>query len=231
MKFISFAAIALLALSGCATPQAPFDYSALRASRPSSILVLPPINHTPDINAAATVFSHTTLPLAESGYYVTPITIVADAFKQNGVTDANEIHATAHAKLREIFAADAVLYITISEYGSVYRVLSSETKVTAEARLVDLRSGAPLWAGTAVASSNEGKSNSGDLVSVLLSAIISQVMDSLNDKSDAIAKLATGRLLYAGEPNRLLPGPRLKCPEQKRRTLQSLWQAPSRCED
>ena len=231
MKFTSFAAIALLALSGCATPPAPIDYSALRASRPSSILVLPPINNTPDINAAVTVLSHTTVPLAESGYYVTPVTIVADAFKDNGVTDANEIHATAPAKLREIFGADAVLYITISEYGSVYRILSSETRVSVSAKLADLRSGTPLWEGSAVASSNEGKSNAGDLVSVLLTAIISQVMNNLNDKSDAIAKKATGRLLYAGEPNRLLPGPRLKCPEQKRQVFNSVWLAASRCED
>ena len=202
-------------LSGCASPvkPTPYDYSAFRASRPASILVLPPINNTPDIAASYSVLSHTTRPLAEAGYYVLPVTVVVDAFKENGVTDATEIHATEAAKLRSIFGADAVLYLTVNAYGSVYNVIRSTTTVEVAARLVDLRTDTVLWEGSSSASSAEKDSgSSGNLAYLLLSAVLTQVIDSLNDKSDAIAEIATGRLLQTGTTRGLLPGPRAANP-------------------
>lgn len=58
-------------LVACAAPK-PYDYSAYKAARPKSILVLPPLNDTADVNATASVLAQTTRPLAESGYYVIP---------------------------------------------------------------------------------------------------------------------------------------------------------------
>ena len=68
------AAAALLA-GACATPQ-PYDYTAFKEARPKSLLVLPPLNNSPDVNASYSFLSHVTLPLAESGYYVLPVTLV-----------------------------------------------------------------------------------------------------------------------------------------------------------
>lgn len=45
-----------------------------------------------------------------------------------------------------------------------YVVLSSESRVTAEATLIDLRSEQVLWKGSATASSAEGRSSSGGLI-------------------------------------------------------------------
>ena len=84
------------------------------------------------------MMSQTTAPLAESGYYVFPVTLVDESFKQNGLTMPADIHAVPINKLREIFGADAALYINVKQYGTSYAVISSETRVTAEARLVDL---------------------------------------------------------------------------------------------
>src|SRR5690606_13444840 len=64
----TLAAVSLFA-TGCAT-QTPYDYTNFMESRPSSILVLPPLNMSPDILATDSVLSQVTLPLAESGYYV-----------------------------------------------------------------------------------------------------------------------------------------------------------------
>ena len=57
-------AAASLLLAGCAAPQ-PYDYTALRQSKPQSILVMPPLNQTPEVTAQAGVLSRATLPLAE----------------------------------------------------------------------------------------------------------------------------------------------------------------------
>ena len=66
-------------MAGCATIT-PFDYSAYKASRPRSILVLPPINNSPEVTATYSVMSFVTKPLSEAGYYVMPVGMVAQAF-------------------------------------------------------------------------------------------------------------------------------------------------------
>ena len=83
------------------------------------------------------MLSQATVPLAESGYYVLPVALVEETFRQNGLTVPADIHAVPVAKLREIFGADAALYVTVTEYGSKYQVISSVTRVAANARLVD----------------------------------------------------------------------------------------------
>ena len=111
-------------LAGCATAPGK-DYSAYRAAKPASILVLPPINDAPEVQA--------TLPLAEAGYYVLPVTLVSETFRQNGLEIASDIHEVAPAKLQEIFGADAALYLRVTRYGTTYQVIQSATVVSVEA--------------------------------------------------------------------------------------------------
>ena len=200
------AAAALLA-GACATPQ-PYDYTAFKEARPKSLLVLPPLNNSPDVNASYSFLSHVTLPLAESGYYVLPVTLVDEMFRENGVTDPGQMHEVPAAKLKEIFGADAVLYIKIGHYGTSYSVINSESRVSAEASLVDLASGGVLWQGSATASSAEGRSSSGGLVGMLVQAIVSQIVETISDRSHPVAGVTSMRLLSAGRPGGLLFGPR-----------------------
>ncbi|NVJ12087.1 DUF799 family lipoprotein, partial [Myxococcus sp. AM001] len=133
-------------LAGCVTQQ-PYDYSAFKESSPASILVLPPVNKSPDVKASYSVYSHITLPLSEAGYYVLPVAVVDETFKQNGLMNADEIREVSPKKLHEIFAAETVLYLDVTEDGSSYMIISSEVAVAATATLVDLRSGKELWKG------------------------------------------------------------------------------------
>ncbi|ENO76098.1 DUF799 domain-containing protein [Thauera mechernichensis] len=198
---------AALIATGCATPT-PYDYSAFKQSRPASILVLPPLNSSPDVAATYSMLSQVTLPLAESGYYVLPVSLVDETFRQNGLYNPPEMHEVAPQKLREIFGADAALYINIKQYGTSYAVLASESRVTAEARLVDLRSGQSLWQGEATASSAEGRSSSGGLVGLLVQAVVAQIVESVTNRSHPIAGITSNRLLAAGRPSGMLYGPR-----------------------
>lgn len=201
-------AVGVLLLAGCAT-QPGYDYTAFRESRPKSILVLPPLNDSPDVNATYSMYAQSTLPLAESGYYVLPVTLVDEAFRQNGLTAPADIQQVPLKKLREIFGADAALYIKVTHYGSKYMIVSSETRVSAEGKLVDLRSGATLWEGRATASSAEGDNNSGGgALGLLLKAVITQIADTLSNRGHPIAGITADRLLSAGRPNGILYGPR-----------------------
>lgn len=203
------AAAVFALLQGCATPPKPYDYTAFRAAKPASILVLPPVNDTPEVMAVPSVMAQMTLPLAESGYYVMPVSLVDETLKSNGMHTSAEAQAIPAAKLREIFGADAALYVAIKRYGSVYRVLNSETAVTLDAKLVDLRSGELLWEGNASASTAEQANNSqGGLIGLLVKAVVEQIINSSTDRSHPMAGIASQRLLAAGRMNGILYGPR-----------------------
>ncbi|MFM9885248.1 MAG: GNA1162 family protein, partial [Burkholderiales bacterium] len=95
-------ALALTAvLIACAAPE-PYDYTAFKQNRPVSMLVLPPVNESPEVTATYGVLSQLTLPLAEAGYYVIPVSLMDETFRQNGLNNAAEIHDVSPQKLREI---------------------------------------------------------------------------------------------------------------------------------
>jgi hypothetical protein len=202
------AAITLMS-GGCATQQASVDYTAFRQAQPRSLLVLPPVNQSPDVNASVSMLAQAIRPLAESGYYVIPVTLMNETFRENGLSNPPDIHAVAPAKLNEIFGADAALYITIKQYGTVYTVFNSVVTVSASAKLVDLRTGTTLWTGSASANNNQNNNNSGGgLAGLLVAAIVKQVLNNTTDASHAVAGQASTFLLSAGRPNGLLYGPR-----------------------
>ena len=198
--------VVVAALGACATP-APYDYTVFKQNRPVSMLVLPPVNETPEVSATYGVLSQITLPLAEAGYYVLPVSLMDETFRQNGLNQPAEIHDVSPKRLREIFGADAVVYIKVTRYGTSYVVVSSETRVTAEARIVDLRTGQLLWQGSATASSSEGRSSQGGLAELLVRAVISQIVETAADASFNYAGIASQRLL-SHRNNGVLYGPR-----------------------
>ncbi|CAM3970515.1 DUF799 domain-containing protein [Bordetella muralis] len=196
-----------LMLSACAAPQSNVDYAAFRESKPASILVLPVLNMSVEPAASAAVLAQATFPLAESGYYVVPVAVMEETFRQNGVATADDIHGLPADKLRDIFGADAALYMTVKQYGSSYQVLASTTTVELDATLIDLRSGTKLWQGsrTLVHSNNN---SGGGIIGMLVQAVVDQVVNTLSDRSYDVAGMADNQLLSAGQPGGMLYGPR-----------------------
>ncbi|MDH0730708.1 DUF799 domain-containing protein [Pseudomonas sichuanensis] len=201
-------ACVLALFAGCAERKT-IDYSAYKQSRPKSILILPPLNESPDVKATYSMLSQVTYPLAEAGYYVMPVALVDETFRQNGMTTPADIHHLPTSKLHEIFGADAGLYVTVSDYGTRYMIISSATIVTANAKLVDLKTGATLWTGSATASSEEGRQNQGGLIGMLVAAAINQIISSVQDDAGyPIAGMTSARLLSPNPNGGILYGPR-----------------------
>lgn len=207
--FQLFALLSVTVLvSGCISPPPAMDYSAFRESRPASILILPPLNETPEVKATYGMLAQMTWPLAESGYYVLPVALVDETFRQNGLDNAADIHQVAPAKLREIFGADAALYVTVVQYGATYTVFDSSVRVEAKARLIDLKTGNLLWSGSALATDQGNNNSGGGLIGMLVMAAVKQVVSTLSDTTYPIAGLASSQLLSAGQYNGVLHGPR-----------------------
>ena len=208
--FLSLFAAGIL-FCACTTqpPQVgtPIDpYAAFRESRPRSILVMPPVNQSPDVKGPTTFLATSTWPLAESGYYVIPVSLSSQMFIQNGVTVAEEAHSIAPSRLREIFGADSALYITITRYGVRYVGVSSIVEAAASARLVDLRNGLELWS-ERIALSESSNNRSENFLDIVISAALYQIINTVSDRAYDIGKQANHQLLSAGRYKGLLYGP------------------------
>lgn len=195
-------ALLLCLLSACQTPT-PYDYSAFLEHPPRSILVLPPLDESMEADATYECLTTLTLPLAERGYYVYPVAIVALMMRENGLPTPYEMHQVPLAKLVEVFDPDAVLYMKVTDWGSSYHVINSSTTVTMQAVLVDAATGEEIWRGER---SGSESSSGGGLVGMLSSALVTQVASSLSDPTRALSQ-ETAWALFSDPRNGLLAGP------------------------
>ena len=185
-------AMAFAFLSGCATPQ---DYTAFRQHAPRSVLVLPPLNESLDMKATYGVLSTVTRPLAEMGYYVFPVAVIDQFLKENGLPTAGEMHQIPLNKIHDIIGADAVLYMSVEEYGTKYTILDSSTIVRLNARLVDVETGNLLWNGHVDVRVSSSQNSGGGLIGMLVSATVNQVVASSTDQAHGVAAQANTQLL------------------------------------
>lgn len=194
----------LIVLSGCATVQ-PYDYSALREAAPRSILVIPPMNNSIEVNASYSYLSTISVPLAEKGYYVFPVSVVDTFLKQNGLPTPAEMNTISLDKIKEHVGADAVLYVTIDDWGQKFQVLSSNTVVRGSVKLVSTESGQTLWDApiqTVLSSGNSG----GGLLGALVTAVATQIVGSVSDKTPEAARIANSQA-FNEKKRGLLTGP------------------------
>ena len=203
------------ALTGCATPTAKPAPSLMDKYRPRSVLVLPPKDNTLEVDASYKYLPTVTRYLAERGFYVFPVAVVDRIMRENGLPGPHEMHQVPRHKLEEVFGADAVLYLTLHDWGTSYKVLDSVTTVRVEARLVDLGSGTQMWSDTRTASERSSDGANG-VVGMLVNALVTQVASSVKDNSPRVAERANAQLFGShaqqgtGRSQRSLPpGPYL----------------------
>ena len=202
-----FSVFVALFFNACALSEPEiYDYSVLQQAKPRSILVLMPTNETTEVDAGAAVLANAIYPLSEAGYYVFDPVLVHETFKNNGIYEASEIQNVSAHKLRQIFGADAVLYLNVVKYGTSYMLIKSTNVVAVNAKLVDLRSGAMLWEGSAQVSDDSSRGSS-DLVGMLISAVIKQIGDTVSDAGYKLSASADAMLLGQNCNKCLLYGP------------------------
>lgn len=189
------AGLLAVVLTAGGVPGAALAQADLETARPGSILVLPPLNETPDVRAGQAVWAQVVRPVAEAGYYVVPVTLVDESLRQNGAPMPDDAQAVPFATLREQFGADAALYLRVTEYGSIYRVVSTEIVVAVSGRLIDLRDGSLLWEGRARYSSSDARLGPGGAGGLVATAILRQLSATWQDAPARLSARATGRLI------------------------------------
>lgn len=135
----------VLMLAACAGAPKRYDYTQLRTEAPRSILVVPVTNKSVDVNAPDYFLATIATPLAERGYYVFPVNMVKSVLSDDGLSDANLVHAGDPRRLGELFGTDAVMYISIERWDARYAVLSTAVTVELTYTMKSAHTGQELW--------------------------------------------------------------------------------------
>lgn len=169
--------IAVLSLFGCATPKEPMDFTAYNAASPRSILVVPTVNNSLDVDAPNYLLATLPMPLAEKGYYVFPVNTVKVVLEREGFYNGKQIHQQPAAVLAQQFGADAVLFVTIDRWDAQYMLVSTTVTVSFQYRIV-ARDGTEIWSANETMAYTPSSSSSGnplvDLVAMAISAAVAR---------------------------------------------------------
>jgi hypothetical protein len=166
---------AALALVGCANAPTKSDFSQFRAESPRSILVVPVTNKSVDVNAPDYFLATIAEPLAERGYYVFPVNMVKSVLSDDGLSDANLVHAGDPHRLGELFGADAVMYISIERWDARYAVFSTSVTVELNYLIKSAHTGAEIWKNHQMLVYTPQQSNQGGLAGLIASALAAAI--------------------------------------------------------
>jgi hypothetical protein len=206
MRFIRMLAplAAAAALSACVTAPAHKDYSALRTEQPRSILVVPAINKSVEVNAPDYFLTTIARPLAERGYYVFPVHLVKRLMEDDGLGDADMVHAEAPERLGKMFGADAVMYVSIEQWNAKYVVLSTSVTVSLKYTLKSTATGQTLWEDSKTLVYQPQNNSGGGLAGLIAQAVVAAMTKAapnympLAQQANAAAIYTKGRGLPAG---------------------------------
>ena len=92
------------------------QYAAMYEDMPATILVMPPINNTSNVEAKDLLYTSISRPLAEAGYYVISPLLAMDILKAESAYDAELFIDRPLTLFRDYFGADAVVFSQIDEW-------------------------------------------------------------------------------------------------------------------
>ncbi|MFG5776813.1 DUF799 domain-containing protein [Comamonas sp. J-3] len=192
-------------LAGCqATAPQKRDVAAFEAAAPRSIVVVPVVNKSLDVDAPNYVLAALPIPIAEKGYYVFPVNTTKMVLEQEGFYESDRIHQQPAESIAKLFGADAVLFVTINRWDAQYAVLSTTVTVSFDYRLVN-KTGEELWHNTQQMQYSPSQS-SGSPMAMLISAAINAAVARAAPNYMPLTEQANTYALQSG-PNALLDGP------------------------
>lgn len=168
---VGFVLVVLVCFTACATPPPPYDWSAFNATSPRSILVIPVLNNTVDVDAPLYALSTLSVPLGEKGYYVFPVNTVKMVLEREGLYEGEVIRQMGSAALTDLFGADSVLYVEINRWDAVYALLSTTVTVSINYRLENPL-GERIWSEEVLMRYTPQQNSSGNPLADLLVAAI-----------------------------------------------------------
>lgn len=217
MKRISVILLAfvLLLIAGCAGQiKEKKDLSSFHSAAPRSILVIPSVNKSLDVDAPNYLLTTLTIPLAEKGYYVFPVHTVKTVLEQEGFYEGERIHSQPPEVLASLFGADAILYVVINRWDAKYAVLSTLVTVDFDYKIVS-KTGVEIWrAKKTMQYSPSNNNQQGHPLAILIASAISAAATRAAPNYLPLTKQANYQVFWMG-PDAIPNGPYARDSEKK----------------
>lgn len=184
MKKLVYLLLIVTGLASCTTSNTVTrqkNYPKMYEDKPLSILIMPPINKTVDVDAKEYFYTSMAKPLCEKGYYVISPFVAMDFLKSESAYDSELFIDGDLAPFRNILGADAVLFTVINKWdkstigGKITVDIEYVLKSTATREVLFERKG-ELTVDTSV---NSGGGSWGALIDLAASALSTALTDKV----------------------------------------------------
>lgn len=119
MKKISFLIFIAIIASSCSISSEvtrATQYAKMYEEKPITLLIMPPINKTANVEAKDLLYTSISRPLAEAGYYVISPLLAMDIFRAESAYDAELFVNAPLNTFQKYFGADAVVFSEINSW-------------------------------------------------------------------------------------------------------------------
>lgn len=118
-RFLIYISLLGVLFSGCTTTT-PFTksnaYKGMYAEKPVSVLIMPPINRSTNVEAKEYFHSTLNVPVANAGFYVVPPFLSMEILKKESAFDSELFLNSPLTKFGEVFGADVALFTIINKW-------------------------------------------------------------------------------------------------------------------
>ena len=103
------------------------QYAKMYEEKPVTLLVMPPINNSTNVEAKDLLYTSISRPLVEAGYYVISPLLAMDILKAESAYDAEMFFNAPLTMFNNYFGADAVVFSVIDSWAK--RGMGIQTKI------------------------------------------------------------------------------------------------------
>ena len=138
----------IILLTGCSVNNKKTKlntFPLMYQQRPTTILVLPPINETTAPEAKEYFMSTLGPSVNATGYYFLPLEVTTRFLQSEGLYDTEIIDDAVLPQFKEYFGADAVMTTRIIEWNKDYHIVGGAVAVAVEFDIRSTTTGDTLW--------------------------------------------------------------------------------------
>ena len=182
-----------LALSSCGVSNLTRSslYPKMYEEKPVTLLVMPPINNTANVEAKELLYTSISRPLAEAGYSVISPSLAMDVLRQESAYDAELFIDRPLRQFHDFFGADAVVFSIIDSWAKQGIGINTKIRYLIKSTLTDevlFDRTCDLYLDLSVHSSSRDKDGNTSFLGVLIDLAAEALNTALTDQIEAARK-------------------------------------------